>query len=279
MELKVGLVGHGSWGKRHRESWMGIPGTSLIGIYDPNYRGAKAVDNYQDLCSEADILDIVVPASDLPKMARAAIEAGKDVFVEKPVAVNFVEARALADVASNSHHSLVMVGFIERFNPAFRKLKFITQFLRKPNRIFCQRSGTPTLVAQQTGVLKDLAIHDVDLLRWFLGEPNAVGVHSRGDFHFGELELTFGKTDALLISDCLGPKIRRWVVSYDDKTVFAQFEDTRWRLYTNSVEIPISWRMPLQEELSYFVDCVRSRKRPAPSLDDAVKALQIIEEA
>jgi UDP-N-acetylglucosamine 3-dehydrogenase len=279
METKVGLVGYGSWGKRHFETWTRIQGVSVTGIYDPKYKGPVFVDSIQDLLQNSDIVDVVVPAAHLAKIARTAIEAGKDVFIEKPVAVSYAEARELADFTHNSRDSLLMVGFIERFNPVFRKLKFITQFLQRPKRVFCQRSGTPTLVAQQTGVLKDLAIHDVDLLRWLLGEPTSVGVHSRGDFNFGELELAFDDIGALLISDCLGPKIRRWIVGFADKTVFVQAEETRWRLYSNSVEIPVSWRMPLQEELGYFLDCVRSRRTPTPSLDDAVKALSIIEQA
>jgi UDP-N-acetylglucosamine 3-dehydrogenase len=255
-----------------------VEGAKLIGVYDPAYRGEQFSKSLEELCAKVDALDVVVPAHALAAVTRMAIESGKDVFVEKPVAVNLNEARELANFSNRNDGSLVMVGFIERFNPVFRKLKFITELLRRPTSIFCQRSGTPTLVAHQTGVLKDLAIHDIDLLRWLLGDPIAVGVHSRKQFHFGELELSFNETSALLISDCLGPKIRRWVVNYDDKTVYAQFQGERWRMYTNGTEIPVTWRMPLQEELNYFVDCIRNRKKPSPSIPDAVRALQIIEE-
>jgi len=279
MEIRIGLAGYGSWGKRHYESWKGVHRARVVGIYDPKYTGKGSYRSLSQLCSDVDALDIVVPADKLAGVARAGIEAGRDILVEKPFAVNAAEAKALEEQLKRNDHPLVMVGFIERFNPVFRKLKFITEFLERPSSIFCQRSGTPTLIAQHTGVLKDLAIHDVDLLRWLLGEPTDVGVHSRREFHFGELELTFGQVSALLISDCLGPKIRRWVITYEDKTVYAQFHEDRWRLYTDGAEIKVSWRMPLQEELSYFAECVRNRQKPVPSIEDAVRALEIIEEA
>lgn len=279
MTVKIGIAGFGSWGKRHFESWKKVPGTEIVGVYDPAYKGELFLNSLRELIQRADALDVVVPAQSLAKVGTQAIKAGRHVFLEKPVATNIDEAKRLASLARKNPKCLSMVGFIERFNPVFRKLNSLFKENGNPKTVFCQRSGAPTLVARQTGVLKDLAIHDIDLLRWMLGEPRSVSVRSSRSFHFGELKLSFKKTQALVISDCLGPKIRRWIATCDDETLFAHFEGNQWRLYRNESEIPVTWTPPLEQELRYFVDCLAKGKCPSPSIDDAVRALEIIEKA
>jgi predicted dehydrogenase len=285
MTLKIGIVGFGSWGKRHFESWKNIPNIEIVGVYDPAYKGETFFGSVDELIRSSEALDIVVPAESLVETGAKAINAGRHVFLEKPVATNVENARHLAKLIEQRTGCLSMVGFIERFNPVFRKIKSIFAQDGNPRAIFCQRSGSPTLVATQAGVLKDLAIHDIDLLRWMLGEPRSVSVRSSRGFHFGELELSFDKTETLVISDCLGPKIRRWVATSNDSTLFAHFEEDRWRLLRKhgmneqGVEIPIEWTPPLEKELRYFANCVTTGEKPTPNIHDAVRALEIIEQA
>jgi len=283
MAIRVGIVGFGSWGKRHFESWKNISNVEIVGVYDPAYKGEKSYKSLHELIQNVEALDVVVPAESLAAVGTHAINAGRHLFLEKPVATNVIEAKDLANLAHNNSRCLSMVGFIERFNPVFGKLKSIFEKDGNPRTIFCQRSGAPTLVATQTGVLKDLAIHDIDLLRWMLGEPRSVSVRSSKGFHFGELELSFEETQALVISDCLGPKIRRWVATYDDRTIFAHFELDRWKLFDGGCdsgkEVQVTWTPPLESELRYFADCVANGTRPSPGLDDAVRALEIIGQA
>jgi len=277
LTIKVGIAGYGSWGKRHFESWKKISGVEIVGIYDPAYQGESFFSSLEELVKRAEALDVVVPAQSLTEVGTQAIEAGRHVLLEKPVATNIDEAKRLARIARDNPKCMAMVGFIERFNPVFGKVNSTFKEIGKPRTIFCQRSGAPTLVARQTGVLKDLAIHDIDLLRWMLGEPKSVSVRSSQSFHFGELELSFEETEALVISDCLGPKIRRWVATFDDKTMFAYFEGDRWRLFDNGTETPVTWTPPLEEELRYFIECLAAHRQPSPSIRDAVRALEIIE--
>ncbi len=279
MTIKVGIAGYGSWGKRHFESWKKISGVEIVGIYDPAYRGESSFSSLRELIQRVETLDVVVPAQSLAEVGTQAIESGRHVFLEKPVATNIDEAKRLARIAQDNPTCMLMVGFIERFNPVFRKLNSIFKETGEPRTIFCQRSGTPTLVAKQTGVLKDLAIHDIDLLRWMLGDPKSVSVRSSRSFHFGELELSFKETKALVISDCLGPKIRRWIATFDDETLFAHLEGNQWKLSQNGREIPVTWVPPLEQELRYFAECLVSGRPPSPSIDDAVRALEIIEKA
>lgn len=279
MTVKIGIAGYGSWGKRHFESWKKISGVKIVGIYDPAYQGESFFRSLKELIQASEALDVVVPAQSLAEVGTQAIEAGRHVFLEKPVATNIDEAKRLARVARDNPRCMTMVGFIERFNPVFRKLNLIFKETGKPRTIFCQRSGAPTLIARQTGVLKDLAIHDIDLLRWMLGDPKSVSVRSSRSFHFGELELSFEETEALVISDCLGPKIRRWIVTFDDETLFAYFEGNQWKLFQNGREIAVTWVPPLEQELRYFAECLVNGRPPSPSIDDATRVLEIIERA
>jgi predicted dehydrogenase len=281
MTLRIGIVGFGSWGKRHFESWKKIPDVEVVAVHDPAYKGELFFSNLNELIKCTEALDTVVPAQSLAKVGMQAIHAGKHVFLEKPVATNVLEAKQLESLAQSKPECMSMVGFIERFNPVFEKLKSILEQYGPPRTLFCQRSGAPTLVATQTGVLKDLAIHDIDLLRWMLGEPKSTSVRSSKSFHFGELELSFEKTQALVISDCLGPKIRRWIATFDDRTVFAHFEGNRWRLFDNGRdegEVPVNWVPPLEKELGYFAESLATSRKPFPTIHDAVKALEIIEQ-
>jgi len=280
VSIKIGIAGYGSWGKRHFESWKKVSNVEIVGIYDPAYQGEPYFSSLKELIQSVEALDVVVPAQSLADVGAQAIEAGRHVFLEKPVATSIEEAKRLARLAQANPKCLSMVGFIERFNPVFQKLNSIFEENGKPQTIFCQRSGAPTLVAKQTGVLKDLAIHDIDLLRWMLGEPKSASVRSSRSFHFGELELSFEETQALVISDCCsGPKIRRWVAAFEDRTFFAYFEGNQWRLFENGTEVPVVWTPPLEEELRYFADCLRKHSPPSPSISDAVRALEIIDQA
>lgn len=247
----------------------------LVGVYDPAYKGKRFFNRYEDLVSKVDAVDAVVPADSLPAVAKLAVEEGKHVFIEKPVATNHLEALELKKFCDARPEAHVMVGFIERFNPVFRRLHFELK-LSRPETIFCQRSGTPTLVAKKAGVLVDLAIHDIDLLQWILGKPTKVNVNSITDFYFGQLELFFDGTKAFIISDCLGPKVRRWAVRQNDGVIHADFYGNRWRLFVNNFEVPVPWHEPLRQELHYFISCILRGVRPSPSVEDGVNALELL---
>jgi UDP-N-acetylglucosamine 3-dehydrogenase len=278
-KIKIGLVGFGSWGKRHYETWKEIPGVEVVGIYDPAHKGRIFQESLNALLDISDAMDVVVPAQSLAEVAIKALESGRHVMVEKPMSTSVKEARRLMTSAESHKGQVAMVGFIERFNPVFLRLHSIIGELEGPGRIFCQRSGSPTLVARQTGVLKDLAIHDLDLLRWNLGEPDSVIVRSKEGFYLSQVEAKFGEIETIVISDCLGPKIRRWVLTYVNDNIFAYFESNRWRLYMNNKEVDVDWHMPLQRELMHFVECVREGRQPSPSIRDGTRMLEILEGA
>jgi len=273
--LKVGLIGFGNWGRQHYRVLRRHPRVDLMGIYDPARRGKMFYSSPDDLIRESDAIHVVVPADHLADMAKRVLEEDKHIFIEKPMATSVEQGEELRNLARKHPGCCAMVGFIERFNPVFRRL-YLELKLRPPDTIFCQRSGAPTLVARKAGVLVDLAIHDTDLLLWILGRPRKALVRSDVDFYFGQLEMEFPGTRAFLISDCLGPKVRRWVIRNGDRVIHASFRGRRWRLFLNEVEIPLRWREPLRQEIHYFISCVQGGIAPSPGIEDGLNALGIV---
>jgi predicted dehydrogenase len=274
--VRIGLVGYGAWGKKHFAALSRNPRADLRGVYDPAYEGDGFFSSLESLLEEVEAVDIVVPAKYLTEIGIRAIEAGKHALIEKPMSINLAEALRLEGASRRNPKSMVMVGFIERFNPVFQRIRAIVKE-EAPSMIFCQRSGMPASVTRQTGVIVDLAIHDIDLLIWCLGMPKSVRAQLEESFEWGKVELDFDRSKAMIISDCLGPKVRRWVVKLRRGTLHAHFQDGEWRLFEGGSEVPIEWRMPLDAELDHFLSSILSGTEPSPGIGDGIRALDAIE--
>src|SRR6187551_718575 len=129
--LKIGVFGTGHLGKFHLNNWKEIPGTELIGFFDPNNETAAAISeqyqlkrflNEDDLIDACDAIDVVAPTDAHFNICKKAIRKTKHVFVEKPLANTMQEAEELVKLVRESHIKL-QVGHVERFNPAFLAVK------------------------------------------------------------------------------------------------------------------------------------------------------------
>jgi len=167
--LKIGIFGVGHLGKFHLNNWKEIPGTELVGFYDPNDDTAKEVsDKYQlarfldanALIEACDAVDIIAPTNYHFELCEKAIKKGKHVFVEKPLANTMEEARQLVELVDESGIKL-QVGHVERFNPAFLALKGMTL---KPMFIEVHRLAQFNPRGTEVSVILDLMIHDIDII-------------------------------------------------------------------------------------------------------------------
>ncbi len=167
--LKIGVFGVGHLGKFHLNNWKEIPGTELIGFYDPNDDTAKEVaEKYQlprfldaDALMEAsDAIDVVAPTNYHFEWCEKAIKKGKHVFVEKPLANTMEEARQLVKLAKESGIKF-QVGHVERFNPAFLAIKDMPL---NPMFIEVHRLAQFNPRGTEVSVILDLMIHDIDII-------------------------------------------------------------------------------------------------------------------
>lgn len=176
--LRVAVVGVGALGQHHARILSGIHDVELVAVADnQSERGqmiaarhnCQWVEDYRELLDNQiiDAVSIVVPTLAHRTVAGAFLEQGIPVLVEKPLAANLTQARELVDLASRNN-TLLQVGHIERFNPAFQAAQ---HQIVAPKYLRCERTSTYTFRSIDIGVVLDLMIHDIDLVLSLVKSP------------------------------------------------------------------------------------------------------------
>jgi UDP-N-acetylglucosamine 3-dehydrogenase len=181
MTLRVAVIGAGSMGRNHARVFLEIPDTDLIGVADRDETvareithryGGDAYTDYKVMLDEIkpDAVTIAVPTLEHLDVARAVIERGIHLFVEKPIASSVEEGEKMIAAAEAAKVQL-MVGHIERFNPAVSALKerLDSGELGRVFELDARRQGPFPARIRDVGVVIDLAVHDVDVMRYVSG--------------------------------------------------------------------------------------------------------------
>ena len=167
--LRAAVIGVGSLGRYHAQKYAALECVEFSGIADLDearasaigaQHGVRAVRDYRELLDEIDIASVVVPTEAHFEVARACLEAGVHVLLEKPITRTLEEADAL--IALAERNGLVLAaGHLERFNPAFVEL---SGMLDRPFFIEAERLGGFKGRGTDVDVVLDLMIHDIDLV-------------------------------------------------------------------------------------------------------------------
>jgi UDP-N-acetylglucosamine 3-dehydrogenase len=300
-KLGVAVIGIGFWGRNHVRVFNELPETQLKAVCDVNKERATAiaeqykVDAYTDsrkLLKRKDIqaVSICTWTTTHAVEAARAIRAGKDVLVEKPIASTVREAKRIVDLAERRNVTL-MVGFIERFNPGVQAVKNMID----RDEIGTLVSATSKRVSEwperigDVGVVKDTAIHDIDIMRYIFDEnPTAVFAkignlrHSKYE-DYAQIMLAFENGKTAFVE-------ANWLTPYKTRNLMLTGSRAILNLNYISQEITIEtagqsttprhvWQEPLKQELKHFADCVLHNKQPSVTGGDGLKALQIAEAA
>ncbi len=171
--LKTGVIGVGHLGRHHARVLNQIEGSRMMGIYDQDASRAKEIgeqlgvtvfETREALFDAVDAVDIAVTTTYHYDIAKAALEAGKHIFVEKPITSELHQAEELVELAEKKKLKL-QVGHIERFNPvvldAFDQIK-------EPMFIESHRLAPFNPRGSDVPVVLDLMIHDIDLILSFV---------------------------------------------------------------------------------------------------------------
>ncbi|MDR2122878.1 MAG: Gfo/Idh/MocA family oxidoreductase [Flavobacteriaceae bacterium] len=167
--LKAGLVGAGHLGKIHLKLLQQSSKFELIGFHDVDVEngkkleaefGYKFFENFEELLSQVDVLDIVTPTFAHFEYAEKAIKSGKHIFIEKPIAGSLKEADEIIRLALE-HKVKGQVGHVERFNPAF---KACNSFIADPLFLEIHRLAEFNPRGTDVSVVLDLMIHDLDIV-------------------------------------------------------------------------------------------------------------------
>jgi predicted dehydrogenase len=187
--LRTAVIGVGHLGKEHARILAGLPEVELVGVADVNAElaqtigkrvGTQAFSDYWPLLNLAQAACIVVPTCLHEPIAAEFLRRGIPVLVEKPLAPTLRESEALAELA-DKNGTLLQVGHIERFNPAYEEAK---RRCLRPRFIRAERLGPFSGRSNDIGVVLDLMIHDLDLMLDLVGAP-VTSVEALGVSIFG----------------------------------------------------------------------------------------------
>jgi UDP-N-acetylglucosamine 3-dehydrogenase len=300
-KLGAAVVGTGFWGKNHARVYGELESTELVAVCDVNPERAKAVadqfgvkaytSSSRMLKNEAvEAVSICTWSTRLAKEALKALNAGKHVMVEKPMATYTRQAERLLAVAEQNGLHLT-VGFLMRFIPGLQHIRESVE-TKRLGELVC---ATAKRVSQwperigDVGVVKDTAIHDIDVVRFISGEdPMSVYAKTGSMRHrkfedYAQIMLTFEDGKSAFIES-------NWITPYKTRILTVTGSEAIMRLDYITQELWIedakenlqprfSWKEPLKLELQHFADCILEKKKPVITGVDGLKALKIAEAA
>jgi len=305
--LKAAVVGTGSWGKHHLrvlndlgylDSFVEM-NDERRKLYEKKY-SIKGFSNINDLIKDhhVDIVNICTPTITHFDIAKTTLSNGISTLVEKPLTYSSSQGEELVNLAHDNNAALT-VGFVERFNPVIIDIKnnLQKQTYGDPLLIEFQRENRWAGVTKDIGVILDSSVHDIDGARWLFNEepnvvfartgnvlnPKASGFVGTDYEDFATIVLGFknGKT-AIIIANWVTPyKVRRISVTCTDGNLSGDYMSQEIRLDDgNSVTIPTrKHEEPLVNELTSFINAVKSNSSPVVTGIDGLNTIKIAEAA
>jgi predicted dehydrogenase len=305
--IRLAIVGAGIMGSNHARVARQVRDLCVSHVVDADRRrgellaqstGASYEPNIGALLGQVDAAVVAVPTPLHLSVGLQLLEGGIHVLMEKPI-TDHVEAAEQLVAAEHRADACLLVGHVERFNPAVVELERI---VTAPLHLEATRVSAFTDRVSE-GVILDLMIHDIDLAMALMGsEPSTLHSVSQRvrsdseDLASALLAFPTGRTASLTASRVGQQKIRRIQVTQPDcfveadlirqdvtihRVQHAEFLTNEGPRYSQSgvVEIPYLQDRgePLSLELSHFVDCIRGMVRPRVSGEDGLRALRLAE--
>ena len=296
--MRVGVIGAGVMGTNHARVFGGLPNTTMVGIVDPlpehrtratELAGCRAFETLDQLVAEGvDAVTVAAPTHLHHEVALACIERKIHILVEKPVASTVEEGREIVAAANRAGVTL-MVGHVERFNPAVAAIK---QAVAGEDilSIAITRVGPFPPRMSNVGVVIDLAVHDIDLIRWFT-ESDIVEVQPQLSSAVAERE-DIALLQIRTASGVLAHINTNWLTPFKARnvTVATRNKYIMGDLLTRQVtecfgfkqdgsypmrHLPVGHDEPLRAELIAFLNAVRTGSAPAVTGDEGVASLEI----
>ena len=293
--IRVGVIGAGAMGQHHVRIYSEMENVELVGISDVSDARVKELSekydtkgftDYNELLAEGlDAVSIVVPTTLHMPVGLDVIASGANLLVEKPIADSLENAEILTRAADDAGVKL-MVGHIERFNPAVTKLKEIIDsgLLGKIVSISARRVGPYNPRIRDVGVILDIGVHDIDVISYLYSKRvNEVYSIAGADIHSFEdhavIVLRYDhEFSGIVETNWLTPhKVRNLTVigvsgvaylDYIDQTV--ELHDGEWIR-----KAKVEKAEPLKRELEHFIDSISNGTKPVTSGADGIHALEV----
>ncbi len=309
MKPRIAVLGCGYWGSNHIRTLKSLG--ALHAVSDVNAARAEGFSVEHDCLAiapdalfgrdDVDAIVMALPPQFHAEAAIRAVEAGKDVLVEKPIALSVADAeRAVA--AAQAAGRIFMVGHVLRFHPAFEQLKRLIDEgeLGDVRYIHSHRLGLGKFHTENDA-LWDLAPHDLSMI---LAITGAAPTEVRGEgaavldhlSDFAHLHMVFpGGLRSHLFTSRLNPYRERRLAVVGTRAM-AVFDDVEpwnrklavyrhavwqdsghWAFTANEpTYVPVAEGMPLTRELEHFIQCIQTREEPRTGGDEGVAVLRIL---
>ena len=318
----IAVVGAGGWGKNLIRNYYEMPASTLKTVCDLNtkkleqiqnlYPGVGQTTHFDDVINDSEIQGVVIATTGEThfELCSRALDAGKDVYVEKPFTLHVAEAEQLVAKA-NQLGRIIMVGHLLEYHPVVNRLKeMITAGdLGQIHYIYSQRLNLGT-VREDENALWNFAPHDISVILYLLGKE-ALDVSARGqcclrknieDVVFLSINFADGTTGHVHVSWLDPHKVRKTTIV--GRKMMAVFDDMeaaeKLRIYDKGatfsedyntfaeyiglrfgdITIPnINVGEPLKLECTHFIDCINSRQQPLSDGCDGLRVVRVLEAA
>ena len=316
--INIAVVGAGAWGKNHIRVFSEIPNVHLKYVCDSDpsrltklqksYSQPKMVENLSPILQDPKIKGIVVASSAISHfpLAKESLLAGKDVLVEKPMALNVKDADELVRIAEEKSR-ILMVGHLLIYHPVVDRLKemIASEELGRIHYIYTQRVNLG-VIRQDENALWSFAPHDLSVILELLNErPAVVSAHGESyiqknieDVVFLSLHFSDGKMANIHLSWLDPHKVRKiTIVGAKKMVVFDDMEASeKLKIYDKGVgslsydsygeylslrfgdiTIPnIKMVEPLRAEAEHFIRCIELKEKPKTGGRDGLEVVKIL---
>lgn len=319
MSYRVAIVGSGHMAQTHSRGWAKIGEAQIAGFLDRDSAhgeklagelGVPCVSDWNTMLArlEPDIIDICTPTPAHKELAVAAAKAGRNVFLEKPMARTLADCDEIIAAVEQTGITL-MVGHVVRFFPEYAAAKRMIDdgAVGEPAAIRCARlsahprgsvSNWYAEPKESGGVVLDMIIHDFDWMRWCFGEVERVfakGLYGKSEYQ-GSLD--YGLVTLKFKSGALGHVCGSWAHTGGFRTTFEVCGDAGMLDHDSAKSVPLTIGLrqsnaggaagvtvpesplfalddPYYRELRHFVDCISQKRQPSVTLSDARAAVRI----
>jgi predicted dehydrogenase len=319
--VRVGVIGYGYWGPNIVRNLNGLDGCELAGICDRSpsalkrashaYPGVPVTTDCKELLRSPDIdaIAVVTPVWTHFELAKAALEMGKHVFIEKPLTSTSAQAEQLVELAERQGLQ-IMVDHTFLFSGAVRKIRqLVDDGTLGPLYYFDSTRVNLGLFQHDVSVVWDLAPHDLSIMDYLINAPPEAVIATGANHLNGHADMAFitvyfpGVIVAHVNVNWLSPvKVRTTLIGGRDKMlVWNDLEpDEKIKVYDKGVELTtsqnvydllVSYRSgdvwapkvdsteALKRELSYFVDCIRQNQKPTNDGHAGLRVVRLLEAA
>jgi predicted dehydrogenase len=300
--VRAAVVGVGHLGRFHAEKYAALPDAVLVGVVDRDLArahevaealGVRFFPDHRALAGAVECASVAVPTRDHAAIAGDLLAAGIDVLVEKPLASTVAEGAALVRVAEERGR-ILQVGHLERFNPALRAAR---EVVTRPRFLECHRLATFVDRGTDVDVIRDLMIHDLDVIQSFV-PAEVVAVESVGvpiltssvDIANARLRFADGCIANVTASRVSLKRERKLRIFQPDAYVAIDYDQRTVRICRRIPprapgelaeivvgEHDVGEGDPLRDEVQAFLEAVATRAAPLVGGREALRALQLAE--